>query len=1471
VRYGFECRILVPAYTPTTSPNTFVVQFGYDGRGDWPHSQAGSVEAPQVRRIADAVVGSSSRVNGRESVVTLRFRTVTDVPSGGGIVATGPTGFGASSKACHLVNTDVTHECHFSDASITTTVRAIDVFPAGSYTLRVPTRNPSSPTADAASPGIWRVVTYVDLSSEPRQAVDHEGSAPSFRVSAPMTAAGIVVGNFCAREAVRDCATEDQQYQKTGRSDQPGKRNSLIFSLRLAADSEPGLLVVRAPSGFVWASECSVVVAATEVFGTPSTLPAGYEAWPVTAMVSSCSGLNNAVSFEVSHSVGLGLKSGMLYAFRIAWATNPLQAPTENLWSVEFSGQASEPFQGFPLWTFPYLMIIPHTKARGVSNSVSLHIAAHSGVGVDGYLSITAPSGFIIPKKCQLSISTEIPSNPWETEKLFFPGDFLCQGIDLEVNQVSVSTNVAKVFFVKKAILAGVRYIFHLSVSNPVVATDAPGRWCFVTYRKLWWFRTVDRYEQLDSAELPGFSVSDRVAAFFLNTPPPVNGLAEARWDFTIKFTEAIYATDIIRFDAPSGYVLHADTGPLACSQFRLLGGPLSLSSNGASPCYINYTCTYSLMMWQFRRCLTFSGPLPDTSGQCVPKEVALQFSLTTQNPDSTPALNFYSLEHASREGRVFSSSAINAYTIVPLLENVQVLLRPSGDLGVASQAEGSDSAVQISFVPRGVALAVIIEGKVLTSSFRFTSVYPTDVVTGARLTVNKREFSKIILSMPQPMVPDQEIRILLHRIGLPLTSGISMWNVATYANYNSVLGPQVKVNEMLNIVGFDVLGYISVLTTSTLKPKEYYGLQDASCELYFHSSVPMARGDKVLITAPRNYAFQSGLVSSGGAFRPMHVVVEDAAGQAPTVSGGYVLLEAVEHLGVDGPVFRQNTGLHYMYPLVDVGAWAISATAGQEVSGRVGECIAKPSVVTFPFVTEIQAMQWEVGIGTGWVPAPGLNVLAEGGLESGGRNLVLELGAELPTTTTAAIVAPLALPSEEQVERNWLFRAQRGSDRVFYATNDWQYSGFALLFKVTFSVTPSLQAPRAQSVMTLAFEQRMRLRAERSVRYELSGPTSFRFPPNCFASTELLKTKQLFFRCIGASSTASLVSTTPSDIKGLSDVLQTDLVVNMPAETPLLNLWILHYYLDESSIYSGQGESIGFNIVPMNVSLKGNNQLSATAPAYFTIQPQHDVSAGFSIRITAPISQRYGMSCWSVRQGTLPKMPQCTEPGSYTAVELKLAEGGELVAGRTYTIGVGVTNSARTIPQPMNRWSVVIYDDFGNVQDASYTVDGMELTSLRLMVPDEIVLEEASNGVLAYRIPIVLRRTLPLVLVSVLRVTPPADFRITGLEASAGLLLVLPALASDREPKAVVAGAGGGESATEARGSVHLLPGVAAELPLAGSAQRGNHALRVTGVPAMAPAQGSDGTWLFQAVGGDGKVHFQHVLASPVAPLPHP
>jgi hypothetical protein len=164
-----------------------------------------------------------------------------------------------------------------------------------------------------------------------------------------------------------------EQRAATGRDDRPNNLNPIIFTFKLRSlGVDPGWLIVRGPADFVFREDCleDVETRGTVVFGedprfvTLPSLPPQYTEWVQGVLVRSCRGTGPDARLWIDPGITPGFQPEEVYPFRIRVFANPTFQPTHNVWTVEFNGESSDPFEGFTLWTFTRTSLSMVSTAR---------------------------------------------------------------------------------------------------------------------------------------------------------------------------------------------------------------------------------------------------------------------------------------------------------------------------------------------------------------------------------------------------------------------------------------------------------------------------------------------------------------------------------------------------------------------------------------------------------------------------------------------------------------------------------------------------------------------------------------------------------------------------------------------------------------------------------------------------------------------------------------------------------------------------------------------------------------------------------------------------------------------------------------------------------------------------------------------------------------------------------------------------
>jgi len=242
---------------------------------------------------------------------------------------------------------------------------------------------------------------------------------------------------------------------------------------------------------------------------------------------------------------------------------------------------------------------------------------------------------------------------------------------------------------------------------------------------------------------------------------------------------------------------------------------------------------------------------------------------------------------------------------------------------------------------------------------------------------------------------------IILGNVGVPSERGVSFWNITTFRIYDRVLGPQDIKNEKLNVAGFEVLGYISVLTSSSLQPM-YYGSVNAVVHLIFRISVAIAQHDQALIHLPRSYSCTEPPTSGSGLLWAVRVSAKQVDNISSTVLGLFLQVNTTSLPG-SGQVssfYQQSLSLKYLYWNSTSRRWIIGSNQSQEAFAQASGTVGDPT----PLVSQLQG-SWNVWNGSMWKAAPTLYTTFVS---------VLLISREIPSGTDVSVHMSVNLPQEE-------------------------------------------------------------------------------------------------------------------------------------------------------------------------------------------------------------------------------------------------------------------------------------------------------------------------------------------------------------------------------------------------------------------------------------------------------------------------
>jgi hypothetical protein len=296
----------------------------------------------------------------------------------------------------------------------------------------------------------------------------------------------------------------------------------------------------------------------------------------------------------------------------------------------------------------------------------------------------------------------------------------------------------------------------------------------------------------------------------------------------------------------------------------------------------------------------------------------------------------------------------------------------------------------------------------------------------------------------------------------------------------------------------------------------------------------------------------------------------------------------------------------------------------------------------------------------------------------------------------------------DSQAPYPWLNR-----DLKEKSTNDGAFRGFALIGKIPFNIVPERQTPGARVVLTLTFGLEAQIIAENpdGIKVVLYAPTGFRFEASCRQGTSTQ-----FRQCIGINNQARLVASTK---RLVGTNIQLGIAAYNPTETPEFNRWELELYKDvpiASKQFSNKSEWDGYEITPMEVVYRGNNQLAESATGFFSFTPVRELTRRGYIEVTPPTGLGYQLNCQGVKTISLPQTPLCISEEEDRPLRLELTNS-TLKVGKTYTFGVGVVNPGGPPPEYANKFGVMLQDVDQNAIDGNMKVPGLELKSIPLRV----------------------------------------------------------------------------------------------------------------------------------------------------------
>jgi len=221
----------------------------------------------------------------------------------------------------------------------------------------------------------------------------------------------------------------------------------------------------------------------------------------------------------------------------------------------------------------------------------------------------------------------------------------------------------------------------------------------------------------------------------------------------------------------------------------------------------------------------------------------------------------------------------------------------------------------------------------------------------------------------------------------------------------------------------------------------------------------------------------------------------------------------------------------------------------------------------------------------------------------------------------------------------------------------------------------------------------------------EVTAPAGFQFKDSCFSMGS-----PVFRKCTGYRNTATLVST-------IKYVVGTNLTIHLtctnPGGTPLKNEWNLAVFQDAATQYVNWSPGAGYEILPMTVVYRGNNQLAVTDTGFFDFTPlKRSTSEVLYVVIIPPPGQGYRLLCTGLQKLGFQGTPICT-PGSGNSMLRLRFPNGTLEAKVRYTLGVGILNPGGKPIATSNYWGILLQNFAQKTFDGNLQVQGLDLKSI--------------------------------------------------------------------------------------------------------------------------------------------------------------
>jgi len=842
--YGFKAFIRVPDHSPTSSVNAFIIEFGFESPFFSERIAAAVVDLRQVSALVNARVDYTNNVESKDNAMIFQVQTVTNIPQGGYIEIIGPENFrfpadevltqtngdettpapappqpklakapeqrGSPYEVSAVRGTSlmlpVNVQCQGTSALdqkvVINIVAGATGIPPGLYRFQITLQNPDrivpNPPSIATQCGFRNCWSFTSKTSGGGQ-LDLGTTVPSFPVNRKLV------------EALIPTLTPTQR-RLTFRDDRPLHLNPLIFAFKLnRAAVDPGYMKIRAPLGFVFREEClsDIEWRGFMVFGEP--LGAQYTAWDAGVAILSCRGEGPDAMIYIDPGSSPGLQPELLYPFRITLVANPAYDPTVNRWSIEYAGESSDPFIGFPLYTFSRLSVTtvstakssPQAGAVWLRNPVTFTFCPYNTItGSLMKIKVTAPPNYEIAHvdlMCTIMMQPLGPVDP--TKMTAAPTNFTAPpsmrwgeaDVECKVNPLDRRFMTATVLAASRMLSAGYNYQLTVFVYNPtIVVANANYMWKLETEAGPQHPAPSFR----DLSNIPGYTVNERMKIWLVRNEDPVTRLPYLNGKtvvpglfFEMRFPMKLEYEDYIEIEAPAGFILEGPP-PQSAAAAQVQGATCNNWRWEPPEAKADYLHASVVSCSGGRMTIVVLEEKP------FPELQQLKWRMDTKNVAKTPhiMLNHWKCTHKMKTGVIRSSDAQLSWNIRPQLENVQIALTGQ------EKAESSKSAMQIAFVPVSDADELYLEAK-LPSGFDFTGAASSSLGNEVIETSVEKIRVRCALYADVPAV------IRLEKFKLGRIGGATKFDLITKLNNG------LQMDEKLDYVGgFRLPGRVTVL-----------------------------------------------------------------------------------------------------------------------------------------------------------------------------------------------------------------------------------------------------------------------------------------------------------------------------------------------------------------------------------------------------------------------------------------------------------------------------------------------------------------------------------------------------------------------------------------------------------------------------------------------------------------------------------